>query len=178
MRPSILLLAAAAVASAVTATSAEEPVIKGVYLRSKALCAQAKKETLQPVIEAGNMVLTNRGIDAIEYNCAFVQFLKHPRLDNAWVATAFCEEPDISKPDVFSILRREPGSLEIASLEESSVENGGEDAVVDVPAETAGEGAADAPAPQPSPDEAAPEDEASFATIGGTYYLCDGVTMP
>lgn len=175
MRLSTVFLAAV-MACVGTASSADEEIIKGVYLKSKALCAKARKDSLQTVIDEGNLVLSNKGIDAIEYNCAFVQVLRHPRLDNAWIATAFCEQPGVSSPDVFSILRREPGQLEISSLEEGNVENAGEDG--DAPAgEDAGE-ANGAALTAPSDDAPAPEDEVSFATTGGTYYLCDGVSMP
>ena len=52
---------------------AADDFIKGVYLQSEELCAQAKKTALQTVIEAGNMVLTASGLEAIEYNCEFLQ---------------------------------------------------------------------------------------------------------
>ena len=175
------MIIAAVLASASTAFAADEEIIKGVYLKSKALCAKAKKETLQPVLEEGNLVLTNRGLDAIEYNCAFVQVLKHPRLDNAWIATAFCEEPGIATPDVFSIIRREPSSIEISSLEEGNFGSAAEGADEDIPPEDAGadkSAAVPAPAPAVTPEEPPAVEEASFAGIGGTYYQCEGVTMP
>ena len=44
----------------------------------------SKKETLQTVIEAGNVILTARGIEGIEYNCEFLQVTKAPR-SPAWL---------------------------------------------------------------------------------------------
>jgi hypothetical protein len=180
MRLSIMIIATV-LASAGTAFAADEEIIKGVYLKSKALCAKAKKETLQPVIEDGNLVLTNRGLDSIEYNCAFVQVIKHPRLDNAWIATAYCEEPGFSSPDVFSITKSEDGNIALSSLEEGNVENsteGGETGEAEADEGTEKSGAADTSGSAAALNEPAPEDEASFAGIGGTYYQCDGVTMP
>ena len=46
--------------------AAAEDFIEGVYLQSKELCAQAKKDTLQTVIDAGNVVLSARGLESVE----------------------------------------------------------------------------------------------------------------
>ena len=55
---------------------AADDFIKGVYLQSEELCAQAKKDSLQTVIEAGNIILTAHGLESIEYNCEFLQVTK------------------------------------------------------------------------------------------------------
>ena len=59
-----------------TAAQADTDFIKGVYLQTEELCAQAKKDSLQTVLEAGNTMLSSRGIESIEYNCEFVQVTK------------------------------------------------------------------------------------------------------
>ena len=55
---------------------AAEDFIEGVYLQSEELCAKAKKETLQSVIDAGNIVLSAHGLQSVEYNCEFLQVTK------------------------------------------------------------------------------------------------------
>lgn len=49
---------------AASPTLAAENFIEGVYLQSEDLCAQAKKDTLQTVIEGGNIVLSANGLEA------------------------------------------------------------------------------------------------------------------
>ncbi|PWK69827.1 hypothetical protein [Aminobacter sp. AP02] len=122
-----------------SATSAEG-FIKGVYLQSEELCAQAKKESLQTVIEAGGLVLSMSGIESVEYNCEFVNITRATR-SPAWAATALCQEPGHLFPDVLSILELSPTQLELSSVRDVDPEGGQTD-------------------------------------NAGTYYLCDGVTMP
>lgn len=97
---------------------AAEDFIAGVYLQSQQLCEQARKDTLQTVIEASHLVLTERGFDAIEYNCAFLQVTRNPRMPAGWLVSAMCEEPGAASPDLFALVERAPGEIEVASLAE------------------------------------------------------------
>lgn len=110
----ILVTSFAALASAAPAAAAED-FITGVYAQSEELCAQAKKEGLQPVVEAGNVVLTARGIEGIEYHCEFLGVAK-ARRSGGWLVNALCEEPGYAFPDVLSIMPRSEGQLELASV--------------------------------------------------------------
>jgi hypothetical protein len=131
---------AALLVLAPAAASAADNFISGNYLKSEEICADAKKNSLQKVLEDGNMVLSARGFDALEYNCAFVQVTNHRRQKKTWLATGICEEPGLMSPDVFSIIERQPGQLEVSSMRDNE---GGD-----------GDG------------------------LSGTYYRCDGVTLP
>lgn len=151
-----------------------QDAVKGLYMGSAELCAQAKKDGLQSVIEANNMILTNRGFETIEFNCAFLQFTKHPRMPGGWVVTSMCEEPDNAYPEMFSIVERRPGELDVAALSE----------VREPPQEP--EPSAEAPAP-PAEGGAAPAgevgtdagEEGQVSTgLSGTYFFCDGVNRP
>ncbi|TIX41422.1 MAG: hypothetical protein E5V36_15735, partial [Mesorhizobium sp.] len=84
---------------AASPTLAAENFIEGVYLQSEDLCAQAKKDTLQTVIEGGNIVLSANGLESIEYNCEFLQITKATR-SPSWAVTAICQEPGYVFPDV------------------------------------------------------------------------------
>jgi hypothetical protein len=106
------------------AASAAEDFIKGVYLTSEELCAQAKKDSLQSVIEAGNTVLTARGIDSIEYNCEFVTVTKATRAP-AWLVNAVCQEPGYLFPDVLSVLEMSPTQIDLVSVKPVDPESGG-----------------------------------------------------
>jgi hypothetical protein len=120
----VVCAAAAAISLAPMAASAAEDFIKGVYLTSEELCAQAKKDTLQSVIEAGNTVLTARGIDSIEYNCEFVQVTKATRAP-AWLVNAICQEPGYLFPDVLSVLEMSPTQIDLVSVKPVDPESGG-----------------------------------------------------
>lgn len=101
-----------------------EDMIDGVYLESEELCEQARKESLQTVLEAGNTMLTARGIEAIEYNCEFVQVLKATRTP-AWLVQAICEEPGYIQPDVLSLTRMSPTQIDLVSVKPADPESGG-----------------------------------------------------
>jgi hypothetical protein len=115
---------AAAMLVAPSAATAADDFIKGVYLQTEELCAQAKKETLQSVIEAGNVMLTASGLEGIEYNCEFLQVTKASRAP-AWLVQAVCQEPGYLFPDVLSITRMSASQLELVSVKPADPESGG-----------------------------------------------------
>ena len=119
---------------------AAEDFIEGVYLQSKELCAQAKKDTLQTVIDAGNVVLSARGLESVEYNCEFLQVTKATS-SPSWAVTAICQEPGFVFPDVLSVTQMNATQIDIVSVRPTA-------------------------------------DEGEQAGNGGSYYLCDGVSLP
>ena len=94
---------------------AADDFIDGVYLQSEELCAQAKKDTLQTLIDAGNIVLSAHGLQGVEYNCEFVQISKATR-SASWAVTAICQEPGYVFPDVLSVTRMSPTQLDLVSV--------------------------------------------------------------
>ena len=94
---------------------AADDFIEGVYLQSEELCAQAKKETLQTLIDAGNIVLSAHGLQGVEYNCEFVQISKATR-SPSWAVTAICQEPGYVFPDVLSVTRMSPTQFDLVSV--------------------------------------------------------------
>ncbi|CAG1011097.1 hypothetical protein RHIZO_03919 [Rhizobiaceae bacterium] len=105
----------AALMSVTASAAAAEDFVKGVYLQSEELCAQAKKETIQAVIEGGNVLLTARGIEGIEYNCEFLQVTKANRAP-AWLVNAICQEPGYVFPDVLSVTQMSPTQIDVVSV--------------------------------------------------------------
>lgn len=103
-----------AVASTMPAVAADD-FIAGVYAQSEELCAQAGKDGLQTVLEAGNVLLTARGFEGIEYHCEFLAVIKATR-SAGWLANALCEEPGYAFPDMLSIMPRAEGQLEVTSV--------------------------------------------------------------
>ena len=120
----ILALAAVAIVVASSPAAAADDFIKGVYLQTEELCAQARKETLQAVIEAGNIILTASGLESIEYNCEFLQVTKATRAP-AWLVHAVCQEPGYLFPDVLSIHEMTSSQLELVSVKPADPESGG-----------------------------------------------------
>lgn len=94
---------------------AADDFIEGVYLQSEELCAQAKKDTLQTLIDAGNIVLSAHGLQGVEYNCEFVQISK-AAASPSWAVTAICQEPGYVFPDVLSVTRMSPTQLDLVSV--------------------------------------------------------------
>lgn len=103
---------------------ADVDFIKGVYLQTEDLCAQAKADSLQTVIEAGNVLLTSRGLEGIEYNCEFVQAIKAER-SPSWAVTAICQEPGYVFPDVLSVTEMTPTQMDLVSVRPVDTEGGG-----------------------------------------------------
>lgn len=94
---------------------AAEDFIKGVYLQSEDLCAQAKKYTLEALIDAGNIVLSARGLQSVEYDCEFLQITK-ATLSPSWAVTAICQEPGHVFPDVLSVTQLSPKQIDLVSV--------------------------------------------------------------
>ena len=116
--------AAAALVLLPSAALAADDFIKGVYLTSEELCTEAKADSLQSVIEAGNLILTARGIESIEYNCEFVQVTKATR-SPAWLVNAVCQEPGYLFPDVLSVVQLNETQIELVSVTPVDPEIGG-----------------------------------------------------
>ncbi|ESX82405.1 hypothetical protein NKJ09_01965 [Mesorhizobium sp. M0189] len=101
---------------------AAEDFIEGIYLQSEDLCAQAKKDTLQTVIEGGNIVLSANGLESIEYNCEFLQITKATR-SPSWAVTAICQEPGYVFPDVLSLTQMNPKQIDLVSVRPAADES-------------------------------------------------------
>ncbi|MBB6465089.1 hypothetical protein HNQ96_000936 [Aminobacter lissarensis] len=116
------ILAVSLLAAFGTSAHAED-FIKGVYLQSEELCAQAKKVSLQSVIDAGGLILSQNGIESVEYNCEFLNVTKATR-SPAWAVTALCQEPGHLFPDTLSILELNETQIEIVSVRQVDPESG------------------------------------------------------
>ncbi len=115
IRPLVALSPVFVALVSVTPSVAAEEFITGVYAQSEELCAQAKSEGVQSLVEAGNVLLTARGFEGIEYHCEFFAVAKAAR-SAGWLANALCEEPGYAFPDMLSIMPRAEGQLEITSV--------------------------------------------------------------
>ncbi|MBZ9717613.1 hypothetical protein LB519_07100 [Mesorhizobium sp. AD1-1] len=94
---------------------AADDFIEGVYLQSEELCTQAKKDTLQTLIDAGNIVLSAHGLQSVEYNCEFLQVSK-ATASPSWAVTALCQEPGYVFPDVLSVRQMNEKQIDLVSV--------------------------------------------------------------
>ncbi|MDF3216307.1 hypothetical protein EN962_26705 [Mesorhizobium sp. M7A.F.Ca.CA.001.09.2.1] len=94
---------------------AADDFIEGVYLQSEELCTQAKKDTLQTLIDAGNIVLSAHGLQSVEYNCEFLQVSK-ATASPSWAVTALCQEPGYVFPDVLSVTQMNEKQIDLVSV--------------------------------------------------------------
>ena len=96
-------------------TLAADDFIEGVYLQSEELCKQAKKDTLQALIDAGNIVLSAHGLQGADYNCEFLQISK-ATASPSWAVTAICQEPGYVFPDVLSVTQMNAKQIDLVSV--------------------------------------------------------------
>ncbi len=113
MRRAVLLglgvwLAAAGVALA-------QGLPEGTFASSKEGCAKLKDKT---VTELGQdldfSVFSKTGVSANAQRCDFVSVTPHNA--TSWLATAFCEEPGFTFPDVFAIVQKPTGDLSVTRM--------------------------------------------------------------
>lgn len=89
--------------------------IEGVYARSKEHCAAAKAD-FQAFVETGEVILTQRGIEGLEYNCEFLDWKFSSRAPGA-VVTALCQEPGRAVPEILAIIQSNDTELELTTID-------------------------------------------------------------
>lgn len=109
------ILVAVSIVWSASSALASDDFIKGVYLETEELCAQARKDGIETVAEAGNTILSAHGLESVEYNCEFVQVTKAER-SPAWAVIAICQEPGYLFPDVLSLTQMSPTQIDLVSV--------------------------------------------------------------
>lgn len=108
-----LVAAALLVIAAVPASAFDK--IDGVYARSKENCVAAKAD-FQAFVETGEVILTQHGIEGIEYNCEFLDWKSAARAPGA-VVTALCQEPGRAVPEILAIIQSNDTELELTTID-------------------------------------------------------------
>lgn len=94
--------------------------IGGTYSTESGCLAAAHKEATNEFL-----YLTAKGITGDEFACDFLSVVA--RSDKpGWVATALCEEPTISYPQLISIVPREDGRLQVAASQIADIDVAGD----------------------------------------------------
>jgi hypothetical protein len=118
-----LAFAAAAAWTLLPAAASSGDFIEGVYLASQELCAKAKKDSLQSIIDDGNTLLTAKGLQSVEYDCEFLQVTRATR-SPAWLVSALCQQPGYLFPDVLSVLQMSPTQIDLVSVKPADPDGG------------------------------------------------------
>ena len=148
----------------------------GTFASTKEGCAKLKQNS---VAELGDIidftVLGRTGFNGGLTHCDFVTVTA--RNATSWIATAFCEEPGYTYPDLFAILQKTDGDLSVTRMtvqqpSYDQTEEGPSLSLDDLdPAEISRDQGAgdDGEAPE---EEVAPEPESADAN---PYFRCDDV---
>jgi hypothetical protein len=111
---------------------AQEAFIKGVYSTPEGCAAlKAKKGTEDYVF------LSATGLEGTEFNCEFVQIYPRKSMPG-WAAVAFCEEPGLSYPELFSILPLDDTSLHLGTPGGGGSDDEADDTTADSGADDSG----------------------------------------
>jgi hypothetical protein len=112
--------------SAAVASGQELP--EGTYASSKEGCTKLKEKTVKELGQDLDFtVFSKKSVDANGQHCDFVSVT--PRNATSWLATALCEEPGYTFPDLFAIVQKKSGDLSVTrmTLQQESYDESEED---------------------------------------------------
>jgi hypothetical protein len=173
----------ASLAIAVVLTSASvagaQGLPDGTFASTKEGCAKLKENSAAELgDDIGFTVLNKSGFKAGLQHCDFVTVTA--RNLTSWLATAFCEEPGYTYPDLFAILEKSDGDLSVTrmTVQQPSYDQTEEEPSLSLddldPAEIGREEGAGSDESQAPEEEATPEAEAAGESPN-TYFRCDNV---
>jgi hypothetical protein len=149
----------------------------GTFASTREGCAKLKQNgTAESGDDVDFTVLNKSGFNAGPQHCDFVTVTA--RNATSWLATAFCEEPGYSYPDLFAILETTNGDLTVTrmTVQQPSYDQTEEEPSLSLddldPAEIGREEGAGSDESQAPEEEAAPETETA-GDNPNTYYRCD-----
>jgi hypothetical protein len=170
-------LLAFVILSASASLAAAQGLPDGTFASTKEGCAKLKEKSASEL--GGDLdftILNKTGFNAGQQRCDFVTVTTHNA--TSWLATAFCEEPGYTYPDLFAILQKTNGDLTVTrmTVQQPSYDQTEEEPSLSLddldPAEigrSEGLGSGDSEAPQ---EETVPEPESGDLN---TYFRCETV---
>jgi hypothetical protein len=171
-------LLAIAVVLASARVVAAQGLPDGTFASTREGCAKLKENSAAELgDDIGFTVLNKSGFKAGMQHCDFVTVTAHNA--TSWLATAFCEEPGYTYPDLFAILEKNDGDLSVTrmTVQQPSYDQTEEEPSLSLddldPAEIGREEGAGSDGSQ-AEEEAAPEAEAA-GDSPNTYFRCDNV---
>jgi hypothetical protein len=159
--------------------AAAQDLPDGVFASSKEGCDVLKQKTIAELGQSLDFtVLSKTGITAGMQRCDFVTVTA--RNATSWLASAFCEEPGYSFPDLFAILQKENGDLTVTRMTLQPgpfevTEEGPPLSADDLdPSEVGRDQGAGSDEDQAPDDEAAPEAQSPEVGLN-SYFRCQDV---
>jgi hypothetical protein len=87
----------------------------GTYTSTATGCTKLKDKTAAELGQGLDFSILNKtGLNTYQQKCNFLSVT--PRNATSWVATAFCEEPNLIYPDMFAIVQKDDGDLKVTRL--------------------------------------------------------------
>jgi hypothetical protein len=109
------VLLAIGVLLASVGAAAAQGLPEGTFSSTKEGCDTLKQKSVAELGDDRDFTILNKtGINAAAQHCDFVTVTA--RNATSWLATAFCEEPDYSYPDLFAILEKKDGDLRVTRM--------------------------------------------------------------
>lgn len=177
MRRATLL--ALVIVSASASLAAAQGLPEGTFASTKEGCAKLKQTSVAELGDTIDFTVLNRtGFNTGLTHCDFVTVTPHNA--TSWLATAFCEEPGYTYPDLFAVVQKSDGDLSVTrmTVQQPSYDQTEEEPSLSLddldPAELGrdqGAGNDDSQAPE---EEALPEPEPAGESPN-TYFRCDNV---
>jgi hypothetical protein len=118
----VLAMTAVLALGAGGAPAAAADFISGTYSTAEG-CAALAEGGADSEEGASALVLTSKGLAGYEISCEFVNVYARAELPG-WVAVAFCEEPGLSSPELFSIMPLDSERLQVSTPSFSEAEGG------------------------------------------------------
>jgi hypothetical protein len=88
---------------------------EGTFASSKEGCTKLKDKTVTELGQDLDFSVFNKtGLSANAQRCDFVSVTPHNA--TSWLATAFCEEPGFTFPDVLAIVQKQTGDLSVTRM--------------------------------------------------------------
>ena len=151
----------------------------GTFASTKEGCAKLKQNSAAELSDDIDFTVLNKaGFIAGLQHCDFVTVTA--RNATSWLATAFCEEPGYTYPDLFAILEKKNGDLSVTrmTVQQPSYDQTEDEPSLSLddldPAEIGRAEGAGSDDSQPPDEEAGPEAKTT-GDSPNTYFRCDNV---
>jgi hypothetical protein len=161
-----------------TCVATAQGLPEGTFASTREGCDKLKQNNAGGLGDDFDFTILNKtGFNAGSQRCDFVTVTA--RNATSWLATAFCEEPGYTYPDLFAILEKKNGDLSVTrmTVQQPSFDQTEEEPSLSLedldPAEIGrdeGAGSDDSQAPE----ETAPEPDTAGDGLN-TYFRCDNV---
>jgi hypothetical protein len=172
-------LLAFVILAASTSVAAAQGLPEGTFASTKEGCAKLKDKNAAELGDDLDFTILNKtGFNAGLQHCDFVTVTA--RNATSWLATAFCEEPGYTYPDLFAILKKNDGDLTVTrmTVQQPSFDQTEEEPSLSLddldPVEIGREQGAGSDDGQASEEEAVPESDSAGDSLN-TYFRCDNV---